>query len=262
MLKFIEFSQPIVRDTQLVPELFRPLLDAAREGRDLVPVVRSIVKCLGFDSFMCGFSTVLRPDRTSTLYVFTTLPREWVQLYDEQAYIEVDPRIPLVYDRTTTMVVWNAREFRGQSPEVDQFLNDAGKYGVRSGACFGLPDDHQNGVLVCYNSSSEEVQLELVERNLGALLSFGTYFHEVFLRTVVENGIPSRLRGATLTKRELQVLGLVARGLTYNDISVKLSVAPRTVKFHVDSARTKMCALNRQEAVALAVKAGLFDVLP
>ena len=262
MLKFIEFSQPLVRDTQLVPDSFRPLIDAAREGRDLIPVVRLIVKGLGFDSFMCGFSTTLRPDRNSKLYVFTTLPKEWVQLYDQEAYIELDPRIPLVYDRTTTMVVWNAKEFRGRSPEVDRFLKNAEKYGVRSGACFGLPDDHQNGVLVCYNSLLAEFPLEVVERNLGALLSFGTYFHEVFMRSVVQNGIPSRLRGATLTKRELQVLGLVARGLTYQDISVKLSVAPRTVKFHVDSARTKMCALNRQEAVALAVKAGLFDVLP
>jgi len=46
------------------------------------------------------------------------------------------------------------------------------------------------------------------------------------------------------------------------DIGIKLAITPRTVKFHMDSARTKMCAANRQEAVALAVKAGLFDVLP
>jgi LuxR family transcriptional regulator len=262
MLKFIEFSQPLIRDTQLVPDSFRSLIDSVRKGKDLVPVVRQIVEGLGFDSFMCGFSTMLRPDRNSNLYVFTTLPKEWVQVYDQQAFIEVDPRIPLVYDRTNTMVVWNGREFSGRSPEVDKFLKSAEKYGIRSGACFGLPDKHQNGVLVCYNSSRPELSLEVVERNLGALLSFGTYFHEVFMRSVVENGIPSRLRGAVLTKRELQVLGLVARGLTYQDISIKLSVAPRTVKFHVDSARTKMCALNRQEAVALAVKAGLFDVLP
>jgi len=194
--------------------------------------------------------------------VFTTLPKEWVQIYDRQAYIEIDPRIPLVYDRTTTMVIWNAREFRGQSTEIDQFLRDAEHFGIRSGACFGLPDDHQNGVLICYNSSHGKLDMDTVQRNLGALFSFGTYFHEVFMRTVVDNGIPSRLRGAALTKREIQVLGLVARGLTYQDISTKLSVTPRTVKFHVDSARTKMCALNRQEAVALAVKAGLFDVLP
>jgi DNA-binding CsgD family transcriptional regulator len=50
--------------------------------------------------------------------------------------------------------------------------------------------------------------------------------------------------------------------MTDEDISIKLSITPRTVKFHMDSARTKMCAANRQEAVALAVKAGLFDVLP
>lgn len=262
MLKFLEFTRPLVRDTQLVPDSLKSLLQAAREKRDLVPAVRQIVKNFGFDSFMCGFSTMLRPDRSSHLYVFTTLPKEWVQLYDQEAYIEVDPRIPLVYDRSMTMVVWSASEFLGRSPGTTRFLNSAKRYGIQSGVCFGFPDVHHNGVLVSFNSSRESVPIHDVERNLGALFSFGMYFHEVFMRSVVENGIPSRLRGAALTKRELQVLGLVARGLTYQDISAKLSVAPRTVKFHVDSARTKMCALNRQEAVALAVKAGLFDVLP
>jgi LuxR family transcriptional regulator len=68
--------------------------------------------------------------------------------------------------------------------------------------------------------------------------------------------------GAALTRREIEVLRMVARGHTSQDIGIKLAITPRTVKFHMDSARTKMSAANRQEAVALAVKAGLFDVLP
>jgi DNA-binding CsgD family transcriptional regulator len=261
MLRFIDFTHPEVGDVRLVPEMFKPLLEAARAGLDLTQVVRGIVMQLGFDSFMCGFSSTPRPNRNAQLYVFTTLPREWAQLYDEESYIEIDPRIQLVYERST-MVVWNAEDFRGGSPQLNRFLADAARYGVRSGACFTLHDVNHNGVLVCYNSSKARIDKAQVEKNLGALYAFGTHFHEVFMRNVVERGIPSRLRGAALTRRETQVLGLVAKGLTDEDISVKLSVAPRTVKFHMDSARTKMCAANRQEAVALAVKAGLFDVLP
>jgi DNA-binding NarL/FixJ family response regulator len=81
------------------------------------------------------------------------------------------------------------------------------------------------------------------------------------MREIVDRGQPSRLRGAALTQREVEVLKLVSRGLTVEDISSKLDISARTVRFHVDAARTKMGAANREEAVALAVKAGLFGVL-
>jgi len=261
MLRFVDFKHAALGDVRLVPELFRPLLEAAREGADLVPVVRRIVQRMGFDSFMCGFSSTPRPNRDAQLYVFTTLPKEWAQLYDEEAYVEIDPRIQLVYERST-MVVWSGQDLRGRSARLDRFLGAAARFGVRCGACFTLHDVNHNGVLVCYNSSKRRIDTERVARELGTLYAFGTHFHEVFMRNVVERGVPSRLRGVALTRREVQVLGLVARGLTDDDISVKLAVAPRTVKFHMDSVRTKMCAANRQEAVALAVKAGLLDVLP
>ena len=53
---------------------------------------------------------------------------------------------------------------------------------------------------------------------------------------------------------------MVARGLTAEDIALKLDIVARTVRFHVDSARTKMGALNREEAIALVAKAGLINI--
>ena len=93
-------------------------------------------------------------------------------------------------------------------------------------------------------------------------MTFGTYFHDFFMRNFVNTGMPSRLRGAALTDRELRVLEFIARGLTAQDIGMKLNIGARTVKYHVDSARTKMGALNREEAVALVAKAGLIGVAP
>ena len=74
--------------------------------------------------------------------------------------------------------------------------------------------------------------------------------------------MPSRLRGAALTEREVAILQYVARGLTAEDIAEKVDIAPRTVRFHIDRARTKVGALNREEAVALLAKAGLIDIPP
>lgn len=264
MLRFVELTSSNLTEPVLTPALLQPLVSAAREGGDLVPVVDRLVRQLGFDSFLCGFSTSPRPDREAQLYAFTTLPREWARLYDQNGYIEIDPRVQIAYDQNTVML-WSADDFRGRSARLDAFLDDAARFGVRSGACFTTHDSFAQGVLVAFNSSQPRLgdsQRAAVAANVGNLYAFGTYFHEVFMRSVVERGLPSRLRGAALTSREIEVLKMVSRGLTADDIALKLDISPRTVRFHVDAARTKMGAANREEAIALAVKAGLFGVLP
>ncbi len=102
------------------------------------------------------------------LYVFTTLPREWAQVYDDEAYIEIDPRIQLVYDRYDNGCL-ECRGFLRSIARLDRFLSDAARFGVRSGACFTLHDVNHNGVLVCYNSCRQRIEVEQVERNLGTL---------------------------------------------------------------------------------------------
>ena len=264
MLRFVELDPSNVPDPGLTPALVDPLVNAARDGGDLGKVVEGIVRRLGFDSFLCGFSSSPYADREAQLYVFSTLPREWAELYDRKAYVEVDPRIALTVDQPTIMV-WSGQDFRGQSTRLDAFLDDAARFGVRSGACFTTHDARGAGVMVAFNSARprlSDTERNAVAANAGDLYAFGTYFHQLFMRSVVERGLPSRLRGARLSAREIEVLKLVARGLTAEDIAGKLDISPRTVRFHVDAARTKMGASNREEAVALAVRAGLFGVLP
>lgn len=53
-----------------------------------------------------------------------------------------------------------------------------------------------------------------------------------------------------LSNREQEVLDLLARGKTNNDIADKLFITPRTVKFHVSSIFTKLNVKNRTEAAA------------
>ena len=264
MLRFVELVPTDMRETMLTPQMLRPLVETARQGGDLVPEVRRIVRGMGFDSFLCGLSSSSRPDREAQLYAFTTLPREWAAMYDRNAYIEVDPRVQMTFDQPM-MMVWSGEDFRGRSTRLDGFLDDAAAFGVRSGACFTAHDSSAQGVMVAFNSSRprlSDAEHESVATNVGNLYAFGTYFQDLFIRAVIERGLPSRLRGAALTVREIEVLKLVSRGLTAEDIAMKLDLSPRTVRFHVDSARTKIGAANREEAIALAVKAGLFGVIP
>jgi DNA-binding NarL/FixJ family response regulator len=60
-----------------------------------------------------------------------------------------------------------------------------------------------------------------------------------------------------LTDRELQVLGLLAEGLSNKAIASRLGISDQTVKFHVASISGKLGAHNRTEAVRLGVRRGL-----
>ena len=227
------------------------------------------MRTLGFDSFMYGVSAMARqPERDTPLYFFATLPREWSLIYEREAYIEIDPRITLAV-RQSAPVPWDRRialaaTSPGRRARVERFLDDAARFGIRSGLAWVMRTPRHDGVLIALNSGEREFDAERQRRcdaNMGEILTFGTYFHEFFMRNFVDVGIPSRLRGAALTDREIEILGLVARGLTADDIATKLDIVERTVRFHVDSARTKIGALNREEAIALVAKAGLLNIV-
>lgn len=64
-------------------------------------------------------------------------------------------------------------------------------------------------------------------------------------------------RGAELTKRELDVLTLMAPDLTNKEIAQRLGLSPRTVDTHVEHVLGKLNVRSRTRAVAVAVRTGL-----
>jgi PAS domain S-box-containing protein len=61
---------------------------------------------------------------------------------------------------------------------------------------------------------------------------------------------------ATLTAREREVISLLALGATGEEIAEQLNISPDTVRNHVRSAREKLGAKTRAQAIALALLNG------
>jgi len=64
----------------------------------------------------------------------------------------------------------------------------------------------------------------------------------------------------SLSDRELEVLKLVARGMSNKEIGRELFISPRTVQVHLANIFAKLDASSRTEAVFRAIKRGLIEV--
>jgi DNA-binding NarL/FixJ family response regulator len=71
-----------------------------------------------------------------------------------------------------------------------------------------------------------------------------------------------RDRPAGLTPREVDVLRLVARGLSSKEIAAELVISPKTARNHIEHIYVKTGARSRVDASLFAIKHGLLTDVP
>jgi DNA-binding NarL/FixJ family response regulator len=65
---------------------------------------------------------------------------------------------------------------------------------------------------------------------------------------------------STLTSREVEILEMMAEGMSNRAIAARLKISRNTVKFHVASVLAKLAARSRTEAVTVGVRQGLITL--
>src|SRR5689334_4688488 len=103
--------------SRLVPPVVQPLVRAAQRGEDVAPIALAIVRSFGFDGFWYGVSMSLRPTQETRNFLYSTWPEALTQIYDERAYVEIDPRIQDILT-SVVPVVWDQSTYRARSREV------------------------------------------------------------------------------------------------------------------------------------------------
>ena len=264
MVSVIYPGQPADITGYVINYYIARLSKAALKRRSLQPIMEEIIKELGFDSFMYGMSADPKPTRRDTRsFVWTTLPREWVKLYGERGYIEVDPRVTKTYNRNLPFI-WDAAEFQND-PMCRDFLKDAARYGVSSGVAISFRDPDHGRVLVAINSKVtpvDEERRQFVTKQLGELVLLAMSFHDFFMAHLVDYEPSLMVRVAPLSVRQVQCLELAANGMTSEDIAIKLGIKPRTANFHFGKIKDKLGVLNRKEAIAMGIARGLIRPNP
>jgi DNA-binding CsgD family transcriptional regulator len=259
MLTVIDPAEPATIHGFLVNDHLRRLSDAALMRKPLAPVMQAIVRELGFDSFAYGMVADPNPIRRDTpAYAWTTLPHEWMRLYAERGYIEVDPRVTKTYNRNVPLV-WDSAEFEADALCCD-FLRDASRFGVCSGVALSFRDPAHGRMLVALDSRVprvDDARKSLIAGHLGDIVLLAMSFHDFFMAHLVSRTPSLMTRVRPLSPRESQCLEMAANGLTSEDIAMKLGIKARTANFHFGKIVSKLGVLNRNEAIAMGMARGL-----
>ncbi len=94
---------------------------------------------------------------------------------------------------------------------------------------------------------------ELAQAICRAYAGKPTLAPEAVQALIHANGEESTL-GKDLTRREIEVLALLAKGYSNPDIAGRLVVSRATIKVHVANILSKLGVSNRAEAIALAIQ--------
>jgi DNA-binding NarL/FixJ family response regulator len=101
----------------------------------------------------------------------------------------------------------------------------------------------------------KEAPLDDLARAIRTICTGGTYVDPELAGLLAGPEATERL--PTVTKREREILRLLADGMRNEQVAQKLSISPLTVRSHVKNAMQKLEADTRTEAVAKALRESL-----
>lgn len=133
--------------------------------------------------------------------------------------------------------------------------------------------DHEESVLSAFNAGADsycmkDIKFDNLLNAIRVTAEGKPWIDPMIARIIVEkaNQKPDSLKShdqkqpvkvSILSDRELEVIELITKGCSNNDIAEKLYIASGTVKTHVANIMNKLGANDRTQAVVIAMRSGL-----
>ena len=246
-----EISNPRIVDLP-APGAVDNLAALMRRQETIAGALRTFLAALepfGVDTLAAG--DVDLSDKSKNVFYALHWPEPWTKYYRTQRLQERDPIVEALdtYDEPFTWTdLRNDKRFVGLTQDE---LDNAGKYGWRDGLIVPIPRSGVQYGLVSLVSRTPRVLHEA-----KGLLSLGAlaFYHQVRALAPHE-GFPVPPLG--LTDRERQCLALIASGLSDRKIAAKLDITENTARSYFETARLKLKADTRPQAVAEAIRWGI-----
>lgn len=183
-------------------------------------------------------------------------PVEWSNRYKELDYVKFDPVIRKTLGSAEPFAWCEAKPPRGDAMAI-RVMDEARDFGLCEG--FAVPIYTTHGFQAIVTFGAEEMRLNAEQR--AGLHMIAIYAHAA-ARSVLPDG--GRREGNTvgqpsLSKREIECLQWTAAGKTSWEISVVLGLSQSTVDFYLRNAANKLDAVNRTQAVAMALRSHMIQ---
>jgi DNA-binding CsgD family transcriptional regulator len=213
---------------------------------EIMGAMEALLKKHGFE-YHCVSFLATATETLEDVLLSNRLPEEWLKLYIEKEYVHDDPAF-----RYAKTVVRPFRWFKEapynpeREPRAAEVVQRAADFGILDG--FVIPVASTAGRMgqIWFGGRTPD----LPEHQLPALHLTAIY---AFDRILKLHCSPAQYQ-ASLTPREREVLTLVANGKSAWEIGEVLHISSRTVKEHAKNFCRKLDAVNRTQAVMIAVR--------
>ena len=223
-------------------------MERAKSADELRVEMENFARDMGFEHFAYAL-TVKVPSVKCSSTSSTGFPQPWLERYLAAGYFKVDPIVRHA-ETSTLPAIWTDDAFHdGKSAE---FWEEAQAFGLSAGLSFAVHE--QPGVTGIFSLARDKA-LDLQGQDLAALVGRAQMFASLLHHAVARIDLPKLLpeQTAPLTARERECLQWTADGKTAWEIGRILSIAERTVVFHINNVVQKLGAANKMQAIVRAV---------
>ena len=182
-----------------------------------------------------------------------SFPEEWVSEYFSRNYHQKSALSKQNFETYKPQYMTETWKQTRQLPEIKSLCLD---FGIREGYAHGSSPlfGGQDGSMFCFSGSSMEHS-----RRTEAILEFAVPHLHLALSHIFSNRKPE-MHNVVLSTREKDVLNWLKQGKSSWDISAILGISERTVNYHVYNIMEKLEAVNRPQALAIALRLGLIEI--
>lgn len=225
---------------------FIAAIDRAATPNDISTALLESVKPHGFTQVLAGI--IPTPGMTMEQQLANVIlhkwPEKWSERYFSQDYLFSDPTIREV-NTSTNPFLWSEIENKYRdNPLAKRIMGEAREFNLGFG--FTVPILTMEGQVAGFSFASDKGELQPEIRGRLQLLAMYSFARALSLSET--------LPPVKLTRREIDVLQWIAEGKSDWEISMILHVSEHLVDKMARQIRMKLCATNRSQAVAIALR--------
>lgn len=208
--------------------------------------VKEIAGRLGYSSLV-AIDAARIPRGLQQAAIYSDASRELVAAIDRDIVYQHHPVVKQAQSSCNTFLVSDLlRDPTHSGARWTELISDA----VRNGDGLLVPVYRDKAMIALTSFAGYEPDTSLLARSMLQVLSYAAVERAFELRTA---DLPPP-EAQILSARETQCLRMVAQGHVDTEIGKTLEISPRTVRFHIDSAKTKLGVTTRIQAVAKALR--------